>query len=160
MGFAVAVGLLMTLIYYYGAAQRASATAMFLGFLWASLTTGPFILAWYLLSWQGYPLWPAIFAGYILPLLLLVTTIWQDPTPDFGLQLLARFPQLRQVIYLSLLLLTSLYFGFGIPLLGVFIYAQVVHLSFGSVAIVHWSLIAIVGAMLSGGIFGLLHRGR
>jgi hypothetical protein len=138
MGFAVAVGLLMTLIYYYGAAQRASATAMFLGFLWASLTTGPFILAWYLLSWQGYPLWPAIFAGYILPLLLLVTTIWQDPTPDFGLQLLARFPQLRQVIYLSLLL----------------------HLSFGSVAIVHWSLIAIVGAMLSGGIFGLLHRGR
>jgi hypothetical protein len=156
--FSIAVGSVMTLIYYYGAAQRSRTTAMFLGFLWAALTAGPFVVAWYVLSWSGYPLWPAIPAGYILPLFLLISTIWHDPTPDVGLKVLTRFPQLRQVIYLSLLLLTSLYFGFGLPLLAVFIYAQVVHLSFGTVGSVYWSGVAIIGGMLSGGIYGLIHR--
>ena len=156
----VVVGLLMTLSYYYGAAYRAGTIAMLLGFLWTALTCGPFIFVWYVLSWSGYPLWPAILAGFFFPLLLLVTSIRQDPTLDFGVKLLARFPQLYQILYRSLLLLTSFFFGIGIPLLAVFIYAQIVGPSFGTVAYQNWYLIPVFGAILSGGIYGLIQPRR
>ena len=156
----VVVGFFMTLSYYYGVAYRASSIAMLLGFLWTSLTCGPFILAWYVLSWIGYPLWPAVLVGFLLPLFLLVTSIRQDPTLDFGVKLLTRFPPLYQILYRSLLLLTSLFFGMGIPLLAVFIYAQIIGSAFGSVASRNWYLIPIFGAMLAGGIYGLIQPRR
>lgn len=156
----VVVGLLMTLSYYYGAAYRSGTIAMLLGFLWTALTCGPFILAWYVLSWSGYPLWPAVLAGFLFPLLLLVTSIRQDPTLDFGVKLLTRFPQLYQILYRSLLLLTSFFFGIGIPLLAVFIYAQFMGASFGSVAYQNWYLIPVFGAILSGGLYGLIQPRR
>jgi hypothetical protein len=156
----VVVGLLMTLSYYYGAAYRSGTIAMLLGFLWTALTCGPFILAWYVLSWSGYTLWPAVLAGFLFPLLLLVTSIRQDPTLDFGVKLLTRFPQLYQILYRSLLLLTSFFFGIGIPLLAVFIYAQFMGSSFGSVAYQNWYLIPVFGAILSGGLYGLIQPRR
>jgi hypothetical protein len=124
------------------------------------MTSGPFVLAWYMFSWSGYPRWLAIPAGYILPVCLLISTIWHDPTPDVGLRVLTRFPNLHQILYMSLTFLTSLYFGFGIPLLAVFIYAQIIRLSFGSIAFMYWSGITIIGGMLSGGIYGLIQRRR
>jgi type III secretory pathway component EscS len=156
----VVVGFFMTLSYYYGVAYRASSIAMLLGFLWTSLTCGPFIIAWYVLSWSGYPLWPAVLVGFLLPLFLLVTSIRQDPTLDFGVKLLTRFPPLYQILYRSLLMLTSLFFGMGIPLLAVFIYAQIIGSAFGSVAYRNWYIIPIFGAMLAGGIYGLIQPRR
>jgi type III secretory pathway component EscS len=154
----VVVGLLMTLSYYYGAAYRAGTIAMMLGFLWTALTCGPFILAWSVLSWSGYPFWLAVLAGFLLPMFLLVTSIRQDPTLDFGLKLLTQFPQLHQILYRSLFLLSSFFFGIGIPLLTVFIYTQLMGLSFGAIAFSIWYLILIFGAMLSGGLYGLIQR--
>jgi hypothetical protein len=154
----VVVGLLMTLSYYYGAADRVSTIAMMLGFLWTALTCGPFILAWFVLSGSGSPLWPAVLAGFLLPLFLLVTSIRQAPTLDFGLKLLTQFPQLHQILYRSLFLLTSFFFGIGIPLLAVFVYAQLIGLSFGAAAYSNWYLILIFGAMLSGGLYGFIQR--
>jgi hypothetical protein len=154
----VVVGLLMTLSYYFGAAYRASTIAMMLGFLWTALTCGPFILAWFALSRSDSPFWLAVLAGFLFPLFLLVTSIRQDSTLDFGLKLLTRFPQLHQILYRSLFLLTSFFFGIGIPLLAVFIYAQLMGLAFGAVAYSIWYLILIFGAMLSGGLYGVIQR--
>jgi hypothetical protein len=156
--FSAAVGVLLTLIYHQWGPRRSWRMAVLLAFVSTALISGLFALSWYMLSRNGLPLWIAILVGHVPPLLLLLSAVQRFPTQDPGLSLLFQLLHLHPIIEYGLVMLASLFFGYGTTLLGLFLYAQGTYQVFGRVALLNLSLTFLLGAMLAGGIFGLIFR--
>jgi MFS family permease len=155
---AIVYGLLITLIHWQGGTHQAAQRKGTIGLLYVALAAGPFILVRFVFSLTGWPLLPAILAAYPAPLLLLVVGARRAPLADPGWRFLDTLSQSRRLLYKGLMLVNSLFIGYGLPILGIYLYAWLTRHVFGPLVLDNLGVLLLLGGMIAGLIFGVTQR--
>jgi hypothetical protein len=156
----VVYALLMMVIRRRWSSQLAPRMNGPLGVLLTLFIWMPFILSWYLFSRMGYPVWPAALVGLGIPAALTLHAFQHASTAPSSIDVLYRVLTLNRILFYGLILLSSLFFGYGIPLLSLFIYTQVTQQPIGPLVLTQLNLLLLGGAGLSGAIYAVILRSR
>jgi len=155
---AIVFGLLITLLHWQGGVASSTQRTGVIGGFYILLVAGPFLLAWFICSWTGWPLLLAVPVAHIVPVLLIVVAFLRSPLQDPGLILLDRLLQAHRGIYSALALSSSLFIGYGLPFLSLYLYTQLTQQIFGHLAVANLGLMMLIGGLIAGGIYGLTQR--
>lgn len=153
----IGLGLLMALITQWNDRATSRRAASAVGMLSALLVGAPFLATWIVCSWMAWPTWPAALAGLLGPSLLLLHAY--HPTRLGTRHLDTAMIRFDDGPWAKLITgLTSLFFGYGSIILGVFLTSAVTRQPFGPLVVTHRAILVLIGTALSGGIFYGLHR--
>jgi hypothetical protein len=153
----IGLGLLMGLVTMWNDTSASRTAASAFGMLYALLVGIPFLATWLICSWTAIPTWPAALAGLLGPSLLLLHTY--HPT-----RIGARYLDTAMIRFddgpwaTALMVLASLFDGYGSIILTVFLTTVVTHQPFSPTVVDNLGVLLLIGAALSSGIYRRLQH--